>query len=132
MEADLIKLNDKKRSLYENDEFSTNFDSFSIANIETKDSSVKVNESQTSFVGTLETEKDTAWIFSETRSAIKKKVKFRKRTEQFDSLDGSDQIHPEKVVHTNTDQTDIDSGLTQSDEGNSEEKIDSFNVNETK
>ncbi|GMI95514.1 hypothetical protein HRI_003220700 [Hibiscus trionum] len=96
MEADLIKVNARKRSLYENDEFSTNSYSFSIANIETKDSSVEVNESQTSFVGTLETGKDATRIFSEKRSAIKKKAKFRKRTEQLDSLDDSDQIQIDK------------------------------------
>ncbi|GMI63671.1 hypothetical protein HRI_000036400 [Hibiscus trionum] len=82
MEADLVKVNNKKRSLHENDEFSTNFDSFSIANIETKDSSVEVNESQTSFAGTLETGKDAARIFLKTRSAIKMKAKFGKRTKQ--------------------------------------------------
>ncbi|KAK8533861.1 hypothetical protein V6N13_028451 [Hibiscus sabdariffa] len=135
MEADLVKANDRKRPLHENLEFSTNSDSFSVANIKIKDSSVEVNEPQTSFVGTLETGKDSARIFSETRSSIKKRVKFSKRTEQLDSLDCSDQSqidkHPEEVGHTDTGQTDIVSGPTQLDEGNSEEKIDSFDVNET-
>ncbi|PPD96726.1 hypothetical protein GOBAR_DD06259 [Gossypium barbadense] len=135
MEADLVKENDRKRSLHENHGFSTNSDSFSIANIEMQGSFVELNESQASFVGTFETGKDAAQIFSETRSAIRKKTKFRKRMEQLDSSDCSDQSqidkHPEEVGLTNTDQTNTVSGPTLSDEGNSEEKIDSFDANET-
>ncbi|KAE8659479.1 Haloacid dehalogenase-like hydrolase superfamily protein, putative isoform 4 [Hibiscus syriacus] len=104
-------------------------------NIEINHSFVEVNEPQNSSLGTLEAGKDYAQIFSETRPVIKKKVKFRKRTEQLDSLDCSDQSqidkHPEEVGLTNTDQTDTVSGPTQSDEGNSEEKINSFDANET-
>ncbi|XP_016668159.2 ubiquitin-like domain-containing CTD phosphatase 1 [Gossypium hirsutum] len=88
MEADLIKENDRKRSLHENHGFSTNSDSFSIANIEMQGSFVELNESQASFVGTFETGKDAAQIFQKQ-------------------------------------------GPTLSDEGNSEEKIDSFDANET-
>ncbi|TYI63299.1 hypothetical protein E1A91_D09G009100v1 [Gossypium mustelinum] len=135
MEADLVKENDRKRSLHENHGFSANSDSFSIANIEMQGSFVELNESQASFVGTFETGKDAAQIFSETRSAIRKKTKFRKRMEQLDSSDCSDQSqidkHPEEVGLTNTDQTNTVSGPTLSDEGNSEEKIDSFDANET-
>ncbi|MFQ6630518.1 hypothetical protein Gotur_008894 [Gossypium turneri] len=135
MEADLVKENDRKRSLHENHGFSTNSDSFSIANIEMQGSFVELNESQASFVGTFETGKDAAEIYSETRSAIRKKAKFRKRMEQLDSSDCSDQSqidkHPEEVGLTNTDQTNTVSGPTLSDEGNSEEKIDSFDANET-
>lgn len=134
MEADLVKANDRKRSLHGNRGFSTNSDSFSIANIEMQGSFVELNELQASFVGTFETGKDAAQIFSETRSAIRKKTKFRERMEQLDSSDCSDQSqinkHPEEVGLSNTDQTNTVSGPTLSDEGISEENIDSFYANE--
>ncbi|XP_022740904.1 uncharacterized FCP1 homology domain-containing protein C1271.03c-like isoform X1 [Durio zibethinus] len=138
MEAESVKANDRKRSLHENSGVSTNSASFSIANIEMQDNIVEVNKSQTSIVGTLETGKAVAQIFSEVRSAIKKKTKFRKRMEEQQQLDSSENSAqsqtdklPEEVGLSNTDKMNTISTLTLSDEGNSEEKIDSFNANET-
>ncbi|XWS41006.1 hypothetical protein CRYUN_Cryun17cG0044000 [Craigia yunnanensis] len=137
MEANLVKENDRKQSSHENCGVSTNSDFFSIAKIEMQDNIVEVNKSQTSFAGTLERGKDGARIFSEDRSWIKKKTKFRKRMEQqqLDSSKNSGQSQtdklPEEVGLTNTDQINTISTLTLSDEGNSEENSDLFDANET-
>ncbi|XVF16766.1 hypothetical protein REPUB_Repub10bG0060600 [Reevesia pubescens] len=137
MEAGLAKTNDRKRSSWENCGVSTNSDSFSMARIEMQDNIFEANESQTSVMGTLETGKDAARIFSEVRSSRKKKTKFRKRTEQqqLDSSENSDQSQtdnlPEEVGIANTDQMSTISTLTLSDEGSSGEKSDLLNGNIT-
>lgn len=104
-----------------------------------QDNLVQVNESQASFVGTLETGKDTAEICSEVRLAIEEKTKFRKRMEQqqqFDSSESSSQSQtdklPEEVGLTNTDQMDGISTLTISEQENSGERIGSYDTKERK
>ncbi|XVE86192.1 hypothetical protein DITRI_Ditri18aG0016200 [Diplodiscus trichospermus] len=133
MEADLVKENDTKQSPLENCGFSTNSDSFSVAKIEMQDNIVEVNKSHSSFVGTLERDKDAARVFSELRSLMNKKTKFRKKMEQrqLDSVENSGKGQtvklPEEVGLSNIDQIITISTLTLSDEGNS----DSFDANET-
>lgn len=137
MEADLVKANDRKLSSHEICGVSRSSDSSPIAKIEVQDNIVvvEVSESQTSFVGTLETDKEAPPTSSKV-SSIENKTKFRIRMEQqqLDPSENSGQDKtdelPEEVDLTYTDQMNMISTLTLSDEGNEEENSDSFDANE--
>ncbi|XVE83671.1 hypothetical protein DITRI_Ditri16bG0105200 [Diplodiscus trichospermus] len=135
MEVDLVKANDRKRSLHEICGLVTNSDSFPLAKIEMQDDLAEVNGPQTSLVATLEEGKDAAQILSDIKSVINKKTKFSKRMEQqLDSSESSGQSQtdkmPEEVGLTITDKMNTILAHILSDEGNSEEKSDSFNTTE--